>query len=220
MKYIFLLPLSCLLSIVGCSQNVSQKVNTNKPSMTDLKVGDRCEDCEAIYECPVAFDQLNEVDTLPDFADKGPKLFVSGIMYKKDGKTPAADVVMYFYHTDQEGIYPKKGNEQGAAKRHGYLRSWIKTDKNGAYKFYTLVPASYPNSSNPKHIHAIIKEPGKTAYWIDDFHFADDPLLPAAERNRPNPHGGSGVLQTTLKNGMFYAERNIILGLNISGYPN
>jgi protocatechuate 3,4-dioxygenase beta subunit len=217
MKYILLLPVSCLLTISSCSQNAPQQ--KNKPAVKDVKVGDRCEDCEAIYESSVAFEQLNETDTLADFADKGPKLLVSGVMYKKDGKTPAANVVMYFYHTDQQGIYPKKGNEKGVDKKHGYLRGWIKTDKNGSYKFYTLVPASYPNSSNPKHIHAIIKEPGMTEYWIDDFVFADDPLLPANERNRSRPVGGSGVLATTLKDGMLHAERNIILGLNVSGYP-
>lgn len=213
MKYIILFPLSCLLTMISCSQT------TNKPSVEDVKVGGRCEDCEAIYESPVSFEQLNEVDTVPDFNDPGPRLVISGIMYQQDGRTPAANVVMYFYHTDQKGIYPKKGDEKGIAKKHGYFRGWIKTDKNGFYKFYTQVPASYPNSTNPKHIHSIIKEPGKTEYWIDDFVFADDLLLPATERNRPNPHGGSGVLQTVLKDGMLYAERNIILGLNISGYP-
>ena len=46
----------------------------------------------------------------------------------------------------------------------------------GFYKFYTLIPASYPNTTIVKHIHPTIKEPGKTAYWIDDFVFADDPF--------------------------------------------
>ncbi len=184
-----------------------------------MRVGGGCEGCEAIFESPVAFAQLNEVDTLMDFNQPGPKLVVSGTIYQKDGKTPAPGVVMYFYHTDQSGVYPTKGGEKGWEKRHGYLRGWIKTDKNGFYKFYTLVPASYPNSTNPKHIHPIIKENGKTAYWIDEFVFDDDPLLPKTERNRENPVGGSGVLKTVLKDGVLHAERNIVLGLNVSGYP-
>jgi protocatechuate 3,4-dioxygenase beta subunit len=65
--------------------------------------------------------------------------------------------------------------------------------KKGEYKIYTLVPASYPNSSNPKHIHPTIKEPGFSEYWIDEFVFDDDPLLPASERNRTQPVGGNGV---------------------------
>ena len=81
------------------------------------------------------------------------------------------------------------------------------------------MPASYPNSNNPKHIHPTIKEPGKTEYWIDEFVFDDDPLLPASERNRSNPVGGNGVLKPIMQNGILVAKRDIILGLNVQNYP-
>jgi protocatechuate 3,4-dioxygenase beta subunit len=81
------------------------------------------------------------------------------------------------------------------------------------------VPASYPNSTNPKHIHPTIKEPGRSEYWIDEFVFDDDPLLPDKERNRANPVGGNGVVKTVMKDGMLRATRNIILGLNVADYP-
>ena len=98
-------------------------------------------------------------------------------------KTPAAGVVLYVYHTDQKGLYTKPANLKGWADRHGYIRGWIKTGADGSYKLYTLVPASYPNSNNPKHIHPTIKEPGFSEYWIDEFVFDDDPLLPASDYN-------------------------------------
>ena len=209
--FLFLLPL------MACSQN-----NNTKPAgkKNTPAVGGGCEGCEAIYESPVPFEQLKSVDTLPDFNDAGPKLEISGIVYRPDGKTPAAGIIIYIYHTDQTGIYRTKGNEKGWAKRHGYIRGWIKTDKNGHYKFYTLVPASYPNSTNPKHIHPVIKEPDFNEYWIDEFVFDDDPLLPDAERKRAKPVGGNGVLKTSMKNGMLLANRDIILGLNVRDYPN
>ena len=65
----------------------------------------------------------------------------------------------------------------------------------------------------------MIKEPGKTEYWIDEFVFDDDPLLPDKERNRVSPVGGNGVLKTSLKDGMLHAHRDITLGLNVAGYP-
>ncbi len=204
--------LFCSLSITACSQTPA----TNKP---DIKVGGSCEGCEAVYECPVPFDQLNEVDTLPDFNDPGPKMEISGIVYKADGKTAAAGVIIYIYHTDQAGIYPRKGTEKGWARRHGYLRGWVKTDAKGFYKFYSLLPASYPNSNNPKHIHPVIKEPGKSEYYIDEFLFDNDPLLTREERDRQEQRGGNGILVIKEKNGRLYAERNIILGKNIPGYP-
>jgi protocatechuate 3,4-dioxygenase, beta subunit len=204
-------------SLHACTQN-STAVK-NQLAASDKKVGGSCEGCEAIYESPVSFALLNEVDTLPGFNDAGPKIQISGIIYKSDGKTPAAGVILYVYHTDQKGNYATKGNEKGWGKRHGYIRGWIKTNEKGEYKIYTLVPASYPNSNNPKHIHPTIKEPGFSAYWIDEFVFDDDPLLPASERNRANPRGGNGVLKPEKKDEMLYATRNITLGLNVEDYP-
>ncbi|HMU10678.1 MAG TPA: hypothetical protein PKC54_11755 [Ferruginibacter sp.] len=218
MKRSLIIPVLLILTgFNACSQNPA--ATQNKPENTGSHVGGRCEGCEAVYECPVSFDKLDETDTLPDFNDAGPKIEISGIIFQPDGKTPAPGVVLYIYHTDQKGIYPKKGNETGWAKRHGYLRGWIRTNAKGEYRFYTLVPASYPNSSNPKHIHPTLKEPGKNEYWIDEFVFDNDPLLPETGRNREIPVGGSGVLKPLMKNGMLRATRNIILGLNVADYP-
>jgi protocatechuate 3,4-dioxygenase, beta subunit len=218
MKRLFLFPVfSLFVSFTGCGQ--SNLSNAGKTKAAEVKAGGNCEGCEAIYESPVPFDQLNEIDTLPDFNEPGPKIEIRGIIYKADAKTPAPDVVLYIYHTDQEGIYAKKGNEKGWAKRHGYIRGWIKTNAKGEYKFYTLVPASYPDNKNPKHIHPVVKEPGISEYWIDEFLFDDDPLLPSKERIKTDPAGGNGILKTEMKDGMLRAKRNIILGLNIVDYP-
>ncbi|HET6996337.1 MAG TPA: hypothetical protein VFI06_15190, partial [Chitinophagaceae bacterium] len=148
----FLLPIAALLNLAACTQN-SPKQAVIKPSAGDIKVGARCEGCEAIYETTVPFDKLSYIDTLPDFNESGPRIEISGTVYQVDGKTPAPGVILYVYHTDQAGLYSKKGNEKGWGKRHGYIRGWIKTNDQGEYRFYTLVPASYPNSTNPKHIH-------------------------------------------------------------------
>ena len=207
-----LLVFFCSLSLPACTQPSS----ATKP---DIKVGGPCEGCEAIYECPIPFDQLNEVDTLPDFNDPGPKIEISGTVYKADGKTAAAGVVIYIYQTGQAGVYPRKGTEKGWARRHGYIRGWVKTDAKGFYKFYTLVPASYSNSNNPKHIHPVIKEPGKSEYYIDELLFDNDPFLTTEERNRQEQRGGNGILVIKERNGRLYAEHNITLGKNIPGYP-
>ncbi|MEP7144054.1 MAG: hypothetical protein ABI707_14325 [Ferruginibacter sp.] len=201
----------------SCSQtNVKKQENRiNKNTI----VGGGCEGCEAIYESPVPFEKLQPVDTLPDYYEAGPKIGISGIVYQSDGRTPAKDVVIYIYHTDQKGRYSTRGTETGWGKRHGHIRGWVKTDQNGYYEFYTLVPASYPNSNNPKHIHPVIKEAGKNEYYIDEFLFDDDPYLTPGKRNTINPRGGDGILKTYTKNGILRATRDIILGLNVPGYP-
>jgi len=179
-------------------------------------VGGPCEGCEAIYE--YENQRLKPLDTLPDFKQTKPKLKLTGTVFEKDGKTPAENVILYVYQTDRKGIYPTKGNEKGWAKRHGYIRGWIKTDKSGKYTFYAFRPASYPNGTEPEHIHITIKEPNKNEYYIDEFVFDDDPMLTQNKRNELENRGGSGIVKPTLKDGILTANRNIILGLNIPNY--
>ncbi len=195
----------CIISI-SCAN--SQKKN--------IKVGGNCEGCEAVYE--FGDKVLNKVDTLPGFKNSNQKIKVTGIIYQKDGKTPAKDVILYAYHTDEQGIYPKKDDSKGWERRHGYLRGWIKTDKTGKYTFYTLRPASYPNTSIEQHIHLTVKEPDKNEYYIDDITFADDPNLSNRTKNRQNPRGGKGIVRLKKEDGMLVAKRDIILGLNIPNY--
>ncbi len=157
--------------------------------------------------------------TLPDFKETGPQMEISGTVYKADGKTPAPDVVLYIYHTNQTGHYSPKGNATGWGKRHGYIRGWVKTNAKGEYKFYTLRPAPYPGGNVASHIHPVIKEPGKSGYWIDEYVFDDDPLVNPDFRNKMPQRGGMGVIKLQNKNGILIGHRDIILGLNIPGYP-
>ncbi len=210
----------CLASMFmffnSCGQSNPQQ---NLPSENDIKVGGSCEGCEAIYESPIPFKDLKSVVTLPDYGEPGPKMEISGTIYKADGKTPAPGVVLYIYHTDQTGHYSPKGNSTGWGKRHGYIRGWVKTNAKGEYKFYTLRPAPYPGGKAVGHIHPVIKEPGKSDYWIDEFVFDDDPLVNAEYKNKMAKHGGNGVVQLHNENGILTGHRDIILGLNIPGYP-
>jgi len=206
----------CFLLLNGsflsaCSQG-NKKQNT-------VKVGASCEGCEAIYETPIPFEKLSWIDTLPDFNDPGPKLVVSGVIYQSDGKTPAKDVILYVYHTDQTGRYSTKGDEKGWGKRHGYIRGWMKTNEKGEYKFYTLKPGAYPSGGNPSHIHPTVKEPDKNEYWIDEYLFEGDPYLTDEIRKDQPGVGGVGIMKTETRDGVLYAKRDIILGKNVKNYP-
>lgn len=200
--------------IHGCTQPHSAN---DQEASTSKTVGGRCEDCKAVFE--YGSKKLSWTDTLPDYQEDGPKMEISGTIYQRDGKTPAPDVILYVYHTNQRGHYPTKGDETGWAKRHGYIRGWIKTDASGKYKFYTLKPAAYPGRKDPAHIHATVKEPTVNEYWIDEYLFEDDPKLTKEERAAQKKRGGSGVLKLTKDpNGILVAQRDIILGLNIPDY--
>jgi protocatechuate 3,4-dioxygenase beta subunit len=216
----FLYILIHLFSFTACSQNSQQGPAGKKQGQNNQHIGGRCEGCEAVFESPVPFEKLGWIDTLPDFNEAGPKMMISGVVYHADGKTPARDVVLYIYHTGQDGKYTAGNNEKGWGKRHGYIRGWMKTNEKGEYKFYTLIPASYPNSTALKHIHPVIKEPGKNEYYIDEYVFDDDPFLtPEVRAQHQELRGGSGLIKLKKENGLFVGQRNIYLGRNIPGYP-
>lgn len=169
---------------------------------------------------------ISAQDTSPGWTQKGQKILLTGIVYQEDGKTPAPGVILYYYHTNTEGRYLHRPEEKRSmppnrlGQTHGYIRGWVKTDKNGKYSIYTVRPGVYPTMDAPAHIHSTIKEPNSIKeYYIDDFVFDDDKLLTTAYRRKMENRGGTGVLRLVEKDNLFIGERNIILGLNIPGYP-
>lgn len=179
-------------------------------------IGGPCEGCEAIFE--YGDKVLKPVDTLPLFMKLKNPIKISGKVLNSDGKTPANNVILYVYHTNDKGIYPSTDKSVGWERRHGYIRGWIKTDENGNYTFYTSRPDSYPNTTISQHIHITIKEPDKNEYYIEDFYFDDDPNLTNAIKHRKLPRGGSGIISLTQSGNIKEAKRTIILGLNIPNY--
>ena len=178
-------------------------------------VGGPCEGCEAVLE--YGDRDLNAIDTLPEFASAENKLKVTGTIYEANGGTPAKDIVLYVHHTNAKGIYPTKGDEKGWADRHGYIRGWIKTGKDGRYTFYTQVPGSYPDGRNPAHIHPFILEPNGKYYYLSAYFFENDPLLTNDHMEDP-PRGSDGVVKLQEKGGIKLIERDFILGKGIPGY--
>jgi protocatechuate 3,4-dioxygenase beta subunit len=160
------------------------------------------------------------IDTSAGWNQNGQKLLITGTIFKRDGKTPAPDVVLYYYHTDVNGYYADREGLDRRVVRHGYIRGWVKSDKNGKYSIYTVRPAPYPNSNFSAHIHPTIKEPGINEYYIDEFVFDDDILLTTEKRKALENRGGSGILRTINNGDLQVAEHNIILGLNIPNYPD
>lgn len=188
----------------------------NRQVKSSTIVGGPCEGCEAIFE--YGSQHLKALDTLPYFEETEPKLKLTGTVFQNDGMTPAENVILYIYHTDRQGIYPTQGQEEGWGRRHGYLRGWIKTGKDGKYTFFTFRPASYPDGQEPEHIHITVKEPNYNEYYIDEWVFEDDPMLTTDIRNKLNNRGGSGIVNPVFDGDIFIINRDIILGLNIPNY--
>lgn len=181
-------------------------------------IGGNCEGCEAAVEYGVPIEKLTHEVYMPDWNEKGPKMVLRGKVYKQDGKTPAEGVIVYMYHTDQQGIYKAAEGAKGWGQRHGYIRSWTKTNTKGEYVIYTLKPAPYPKEKFAAHIHVTIKEPGKNPYWIDEFLFEGDPYITKQEKSPDAPRGSHGLIKLTDNKGILEGKRDIILGLNVPDY--
>lgn len=201
----------------GCHGQTRQ---TSSPEKTSGKVvGGGCDGCELMYiGMPTV---ISSTDTSPGWYEKGQKLIVTGTVYRLDGKTPAPGVIIYYWQTDNKGYYtPKKGMDE-RTKRHGHIRSWVKTDARGQYTIRTIRPAPYPGEAMPAHIHLSVKEPQiANEYYTDEINFDDDKyLIPHFKKYRQENRGGSGVVRVLLKDSLQIAEHDIVLGLNIPDYP-
>jgi protocatechuate 3,4-dioxygenase, beta subunit len=195
------------IALGGCAQN---------QTLRKTQLGGACEDCQLMFDGMPA--TIETTTTLIDDTEPGDPLIIRGVIYKSDRKTPASDVILYVYQTDNKGLY-SKGKNQTQAVRHGHIRGWVKTNAKGEYEIKTIRPASYPNSNNPQHIHPIICEPTKGYYWIDEYQFEDDPLLTTAARAQVSNRGGSGIIKLTKdKDGVWQGRRDITLGLNVLNY--
>jgi protocatechuate 3,4-dioxygenase, beta subunit len=180
-------------------------------------VGGGCESCELMY---VGMPKdINAVDTSKGWAESGRKLVITGTVYKSDGQTPASDVILYYWQTDDNGLYSTADGINQNAKPHGRIRGWMKTGVNGVYALYTIRPAAYPGSQNPEHIHVVVKEPNLNEYYIDEFVFDNDPFLTPDIRKHHENRGGSGVLKTVDDGAVQTANHDIIVGQNVPDYP-
>ena len=154
--------------------------------------------------------------TIPPNAHPGPRIQFRGRVLKADGKTPVANVIVYFHHTDGSGVYPRRAgsNPRDWVHWHGYLRGWLKTDAQGRYVLNTTKPAPYPGRTEPAHIHVYGLLPGsRTGVSFPAYLFEGDRYL-TADYWRRNPVGADGYRFSRLRDdgsGVLKGERDLIV---------
>jgi protocatechuate 3,4-dioxygenase beta subunit len=184
---------------------------------------DGCIECLGAYEgLPT---RIESRARLAPAREAGDRLELTGQVLAPDGK-PRAGVIVYAFQTDRAGIYPPSVPARSTfSDSHGRLRAWARTDARGRYTFDTIRPGAYPDGSEPPHIHMVVIEPGCSTYFIEDVHFADDPILakvqPPYRDSLLNGRGGSGIVSTVrdVATGVLRATRDIELGRKFENYP-
>lgn len=170
-------------------------------------LGGPCEGCDWVFDdLPAALSSRARIAPLEE---PGVPMVIEGVVTSARG-TPVTGVIVYAYHTNQAGLYPRAGN------RHGRLRGWALADARGHYRFDTIRPGAYPERNVPEHVHMHVIERGIGTYYIDNLEFEDDPLN---SRRRGEERGGNGLMRPVRREGAWHARRDIVLGLNISDYP-
>lgn len=127
--------------------------------------------------------------------EPGEPTIISGTIYAPDGRTPMEGINLFVYQTDATGVYSTSGNngDNRDTRIHGVVRSGA----DGRYEFRTIKPGSYPGSRNPAHIHAYVSGPGYPEYWIDEYHFNDDPFVTDDMRAKAGTGNFSSIVKLT-----------------------
>lgn len=203
--------LSLLITISAYGQNENKTAQS--PDQTPFKNNITKKECNwcGTSEAPK---NITWNTVIPPKGEPGEKLIISGTVYLPGGKIPAKDIIVYVHHTNTGGIYPKRENEKGNGKYHGYLRGWMKTDSNGKYEFETIRPAPYhSHGGEPAHIHYNIEGLDYPEYWLTALWFADDPRVTDEYLEKVKRNGGFSNVITLIKgeDNILRGTRNIIL---------
>lgn len=111
-------------------------------------------------------------------AEPGTPLVLHGRIVNADG-SPAANTIVFAYHTDRTGLYDKR-----EAGPHSWrLKGWARAGQDGRFTFETIRPGSYPNSNNPAHVHFTAFLPSGERYHAGGMQFANDPLVGQSARD-------------------------------------
>ena len=118
--------------------------------------------------------------TIAPPSEAGERLVMSGTVYEPDGVTPAPAITIFVYHTDARGHYNSPDDALNPR-----LYGWVRTGSDGRYEFRTIRPGPYPRGHDPAHIHVHVFGPGRPEWFIPEYWFEGDPLIPAKDRDLP-----------------------------------
>lgn len=196
-----------LLTCYSCNQPEARQSHT---IIASHESADDCDNPDASLSCCFinAPAKLDHVMQISPTGEKGERMRISGIIYEKDGKTPARNALLYAYHTDNSGYYSKAGNETGVQKWHGRLHAWLMTNDSGRYEINSIRPAPYPNRTIPAHIHAAVKTADGRMQWIDDIVFKDDKLV---NKDYIEKYGSKGVMELNKNESTWTGVHNVVL---------
>jgi protocatechuate 3,4-dioxygenase beta subunit len=138
--------------------------------------------------------------------EPGTQMVIDGRVMQPDGRTPAANVTVFAYQTDANGLYDDPANGPHSWR----LRGWARTDAQGRFVFRTIRPAPYPANRIPAHVHFTIEGPTLQRRSTPELRFTDDQFVPADQRAASERAGTFGnVRPVETRDGVQHVEFSI-----------
>jgi protocatechuate 3,4-dioxygenase beta subunit len=152
--------------------------------------------------------QLSTTGRIGPEGEPGTPLAIHGRILLPDGKSPAANVIVFAYQTDADGVY----SGPGKPGRPWRLQGWAVTGADGRFEFHTIRPAPYPGRSIPAHVHLSLQTTSYGRQWTEELRFSDDKFVTADERRKSSALGIFGnVVAPATRNGVQHVDFTVRL---------
>ena len=161
--------------LVGCKTDTLAQKPESELSLIKKNAMPLGTEARGAIEAP---DDVSWRAALSKKSDKDEPMIISGTFFQPDGKTPAPNILIYFYHTDSDGYYGRRGEA-----RDGHFRGWLLTGANGKYEFSSIKPAPYPNRTEAAHVHMTLTGKNFKEDSINTILFEGDKFIKPEERD-------------------------------------
>ena len=152
--------------------------------------------------------QLSATGRIAPEGEPGTPMAIHGRIFQPDGKSPAANVIVFAYQTDAEGVY----SGPGKPGRPWRLQGWAVTGADGRFEFRTIRPAPYPGRSIPAHVHLSLQTPSHGRQWTEELRFSDDKFVTADERKKSDALGTyRNVVTPAIRDGVQHVDFTVRL---------
>ena len=141
--------------------------------------------------------QISSTARIAPESEPGTPLVVHGRAFAEDGRTPLANAIVFAYHTDNTGLYDRRGTPAHSWR----LKGWAKTGADGRFEFRTIRPAPYPQRNAAAHIHLTLFSADGGRFHGGGLEFDDDPLTAAAEREETRRDPSFGAARPVRREG-------------------
>ncbi len=168
--------------LIGCKTDTLAQKTESELSLIKKNAMPSGTEARGAIDAP---DNVSWKTALSKKSDKDEPMIISGTIFQPDGKTPAPNILIYFYHTDSQGYYGRRGEV-----RDGHFRGWLLTGANGKYEFSSIKPAPYPNRTEAAHVHMTLTGKNFKEDSIDSILFEGDRFISAQERSSAGRKGG------------------------------